>query len=147
MSLWRSLLVLFALLAVPAFANDGIRFQAIPVILESDQPVAAWQFELTESDGRMQVVGVENGDSDAFPDAPYFDRDAIQLGTADRIIVADFSLAETADLPLGDFRLATIHVRLRGDEPGRFELRLVKAVDADGNEVDAEIRMDLSYGS
>lgn len=132
-----------------ASADDAaqVRFAAIDVLLESTEPVAAWQFELRETDGRMVVVGVENGASAVFDRAPYFDREAVRLGTADRIIVADYSLAPSHMLPIGKTRIATIHVRLSGNRPASFDLRLITAANADGINVDAAISIDESTGS
>ncbi len=106
------------------------------------EPVAAWQFEFDEQNGSMAVVGVENGSSNAFSEAPYFDREAVQLGRADRIIVADYSLEPKESLPVGRIRLATIHVRLSGDDSPEFQLSLIAAASADGKPVRASISMD-----
>jgi len=83
-------LVLWAAAWPGWFHAEGkkVRFAALDVHLESTEPVAAWQFELSEAGGRMRVVGVENGDSPAFAKAPYYDRKAVSDGRADRIIVA-----------------------------------------------------------
>ncbi len=120
-----------------------VRFAALDVHLESAQPVAAWQFELTETGGRMRVVGVENGDSPAFPKAPYYDRKAVNDGRADRIIVADFTLRPPAELPAGTVRIATVHVRITGDSEPEYVLRLVTAGNATGKPVPASVHLDI----
>jgi hypothetical protein len=108
---WRSKLLLCLILSVAALAGYGhaeqlkTHFAALDIILESAEPVAAWQFELHEASGRMRVVGVENGDSPAFTRAPYHDRRAVSSGGADRVIVADFSLLPEAELPVGKVRM------------------------------------------
>ncbi len=122
--------------------SGTVRFETIDIYLDSAEPVAAWQFEFDEQNGLMAVVGVENGSSNAFSEAPYFDRDAVQLGRADRIIVADYSLEPKESLPVGRIRLATIHVRLSGDDLPEFQLSLVAAASADGKSVNASISMD-----
>jgi len=119
----------------------GVRFAALDVHLESAEPVAAWQFELSEAAGRMRVVGVENGDSPAFAKAPYYDRKAVSGGRADRIIVADFSLRPVAELPAGKVRIATVHVRLTGGSEPDYVLRLVTAGDAQGKPVPASVHL------
>ncbi len=128
--------------AQQASYSGTVRFETIDIYLDSAEPVAAWQFEFDEQNGLMAVVGVENGSSNAFSEAPYFDREAVQLGRADRIIVADYSLEPKESLPVGRIRLATIHVRLSGDDLPEFQLSLVAAASADGKPVRASISMD-----
>ena len=119
------------------------RFAALDVHLESAQPVAAWQFELSEASGRMRVVGVENGDSPAFAKAPYYDRKAVNDGRADRIIVADFTVRPPVELPAGKVRIATVHVRLTGDSDPEFVLRLVTAGNATGKPIPASVHLNV----
>ena len=137
----KRLAVLIFLLAVGADAAP--RFEALQIWIDAAQPVAAWQFELRDANGRTTIVGVENGDSDAFGDAPYYDRDAVNGGDAERVVVADFSLAE--DLPSGYFRLATVHVMVDGGEPD-FELTLVTATNRDGQRIAATVSLRETNG-
>lgn len=132
----HALLLGLLLLAVPAVAAP--HFTAIDVYLDTDVPFAAWQFELRETSHRMTVVGIENGASDAYPRAPYYDRDAVAQGNANRIVVADFSTMETRTLPSGNVRIATVHIMLETDEP-RFQLSLISAVSSNGEVIDATI--------
>lgn len=115
------------------------RFVPVEVYLESPEPVAAWQFEFADHAGAMQVVGIERGGHDAFPRAPYYDRDALASGTAPRIVVADYSLVSESALPQGRFRLATLHLMLEG-EPD-FALRLVTATTPNGAPINASIAL------
>ncbi|MYE13703.1 MAG: hypothetical protein F4X99_19015 [Gammaproteobacteria bacterium] len=84
-------------------------------------------------------MGIERGGHDAFPRAPYYDRDALADGTAPRIVVADYSLVLESALPRGRFRLATLHLMLEG-EPD-YALRLVTATAPDGAPIDASIAL------
>ena len=122
------------------------RFAVVDVYVDSAVPIAAWQFELRERHGDMQVVGVENGDSAAYTQAPYYDRTAVESGAADRIIVASFSLRPEAELPVGRARVATVHVRLSGASPPDYRLQLVAAGAADGKPIDATISLDTRVG-
>ncbi|NOR35267.1 MAG: hypothetical protein GQ577_00835, partial [Woeseiaceae bacterium] len=93
----RNSIIALVLLSLGTFGysyadEPNIRFTAVDVYLDSAEPVAAWQFELGDRVGVMKVVGVEQGDSPAYAHAPYYDREAVRLGEADRIIVADYSL-------------------------------------------------------
>ena len=136
-------LALAAAFTMAAFADPddtpAPRFVPVEVYLESSERVAAWQFELADRAGAMKVVGIERGGHDAFPRAPYYDRDALADGTAPRIVVADYSLVLESALPRGRFRLATLHLMLEG-EPD-YALRLVTATAPDGAPIDASIAL------
>ena len=125
----------------------NVRFAAIDIFVDSAEPLAAWQFELTDAAGSMTVVGVENGDSEAFADAPYYDLEAVNEDRADRIIVADFSLADPAELPLGRTRIATVHVRLTGSSEPELDLNLIAAGNADGEPITAAANLEYANGS
>jgi hypothetical protein len=117
------------------------RFASLDVVIDAAEPLAAWQFELTDRNGAMLIVGVENGDSDAFSDAPYFDLDAVSRGNAERIIVADFNAAPNVNLPSGAVRIATVHVRYSAQIDPDYQLRLVAAGNAAGEPIEADIRI------
>lgn len=152
MNRWCSTLLLCLILWTAASAGWAhgeeakVRFAALDIHLESAEPVAAWQFELSESSGRMRVVGVENGDSPAFAKAPYYDRKAVSDGRADRVIVADFTLRPAAELLAGRVRIATVHVHLTGDSEPDYVLRLVAAGNARGEPVPASIHLEHQSG-
>ena len=142
----KRLLPVLALTLVALFPGvacaDGAsspRFVPLDIHLDSPAALAAWQFELRDRNGAMTVVGVENGGHPAFPRAPYYDRDAVARGSASRIVVADYSLAEESLLPIGRVRLATLHLMLEG-EPD-FELRLIAATTPAGSAIDASISL------
>ncbi|HEX7081987.1 MAG TPA: hypothetical protein VF329_13315 [Gammaproteobacteria bacterium] len=130
----------------PRGAAFAPRFGVVDVYVESDEPLAAWQFELEERAGRMQVVGIEGGEAAAYEEPPYYDREAVQAGRADRIIVASFSTRPPAALPSGRTRIATVHVRLTGAAPPDYDLNLVAAGAPDGRPIDAEISLETRNG-
>ena len=138
---WLALIAIACGTAALADPNEtpAPRFVPVEVYLESPEPVAAWQFEFADRAGAMRVVGIERGGHDAFPRAPYYDRDALDRGTARRIVVADYSLAIESALPRGRVRLATLHLMLEG-EPD-FALRLVTATTSGGAPIDASIAL------
>ena len=131
-----------ALPVLPQIGGSEFRFTALDIYLEADEPLAAWQFELRESSGRMRVVGVENGDSAAFRDAPYYDLAAVNDGMADHIIVADYSMNPAAELPTGRSRVATVHIQLEGLAEPDYELSLMAAGGADGAPIQASIEFE-----
>ena len=143
----RLIIFLVAVAPSPIALAQDIRFAAVDVYLDSTEPVAAWQFELSERRGMMKVVGVEQGESAAFERVPYYDREAVRQGQADRIIVADYSLADINDLPSGRSRIATIHLMLSGDSDADFNLQLVTATTYDGEVMDARISLAVRTGS
>ena len=132
---WWLLPLVAGLFAVAALGEPKTRFMPVEVFLDSPEPVAAWQFELKDRNASMKVVGVENGGSEVFQRAPYYDREAVTRGDARRIVVADYSLAEESELPSGRVRVATLHLML--DDDPDFELNLVTANTADGLPIDA----------
>lgn len=138
---WLALMAMAFAASVVGDPDDtpAPHFVPVEVYLESPEPVAAWQFEFADRAGAMKVVGIERGGHDAFPRAPYYDRDALANGTASRIVVADYSLVAESALPRGRVRLATLHLMLEG-EPD-FVLRLVTATAPDGAPVAASIAL------
>ena len=140
-------LLSFSISGQPHADEHDIRFAAVDVYLDSAEPVAAWQFELSDRTDGMKIVGVEQGDSPAYGRAPYYDREAVRLGEADRIIVADYSLADVAELPSGRVRVATVHLMLNSDDDADFDLFLVTATTYDGVVTDTRISLDVRTGS
>ena len=128
--------------ALPQSVETDTRFATLDIYIETTEPLAAWQFELREAAGRMRVVGVENGDTDAFGEPPYYDLAAVTEGEADRIIVADYSLRPAGDLPSGRNRLATIHMQVEGTADPVYMLNLMAAGGADGEPIQAFIDFD-----
>ena len=124
---------------VSAEGISSPRFVPLAIHLDSPAAVAAWQFELKDRNSAMKVVGVENGGHPAFPRAPYYDREAVARGGAERIVVADYSLAEEDLLPVGRVQLATLHLMLEG-EPD-YELHLIIATAEEGDAIDASISL------
>ena len=141
-----ALLVISLLYSLPAPGQDeNVRFASVGVYVDSANPVAAWQFEFADRHGLMQVVGVERGDSAAFERVPYYDREAVRRGMADRIVVADYSLAHRVNLPVGRVRIATIHVMLSGGADADFDVRLITANGPAGERIDAAISLEREY--
>jgi hypothetical protein len=148
----RAARVVLGLLAALVFCGLGAQppaagtFAAVDVYIDSAEPLAAWQFELEERRGAMQVVGIEGGGLPGYGAPPHYDRAAVERGAADRIIVADYSLSPAAALPVGRARVATVHVRLANAAPPDYELRLIAAGSADGRPIDANISIETRTG-
>ena len=127
------------------------RFVPVHVYIDSDAPLAAWQFEFSTRDPdtghAMQVVGVENGDGPGHREPPYYDREAVASGTADRLIVAHYSLLDQSQLPVGNTRVATLHVMVDGIGDPEFVANLIVATTPTGANANAVIRVELAAGS
>ena len=132
-------------LMVPVMAqrsehNDGadgpcVRFAPLHIYLDSGaRPLAAFQFELKASTGRIKIVGVEGGQHSAYKKPPYYDPAAL---ANDRIIIAGFNTGN--ELPTGRTRITTLHLQIIGDVEPDYELKLAVAADADGKEIPTEI--------
>ncbi len=146
--LWWAMpaLLLTALLASAAFAqrDDGapaaVRFEYIDVYIASGTaPLAAYQFELTDSAGSIKIVGIEGGEHEAFATPPYYDPKALKNN---RVIIAAFSTAGA--LPTGKTRVATIHVQVEVDVILEIAINLETVGDVQGNEIDAEVSFAYS---
>jgi hypothetical protein len=135
-----SLAVLVAVVSLSAQPEAG-RFTTVDLVLVSDTPVAAWQVELTERRGAMQIVGIERGDDATFRDPPFYDR-VVERGVTDRVVLASFSVSDAAQLPRGRVRVARVHVRTSGAVEPDYEARLVAAGAADGRPIDAQLSLE-----
>ena len=118
-----------------SFIRPKVRFAPLHIYLDSGSwPLAAYQFELKATAGKIKIVGVESGQHKAFKEAPYYDPAAL---ANDRIIIAAFNTGR--ELPKGRTRIATIHLQITGDIEPEYELNLTVAADADGKEIPAHI--------
>lgn len=120
-------------------AQPGVRFAPLHIYIDSGKSnLAAYQFELKAAAGQIKIVGVEGGRHEAFKEAPYYDKAALQ--NKDRIIIAAFNTG--SNLPKGRTRIATIHLQIIGEIEPEYELELDVAGDADGKEIPAEITFE-----
>ena len=138
-----TLAVLFAAAALTLAAQPGAGvFTTVDLYVVSDTPVAAWQVELTERRGVMQIVGIERGDDATFRDPPFYDRVALERDATDRLVLASFSLSDTQQLARGRVRIARVHVRATGAAVPDFSARLVAAGTADGQPIAAQVSLE-----
>lgn len=119
-------------------AQPRVRFAPLHIFLDSgNQGLAAFQFELKAVAGQIKIVGVEGGEHPVFKKPPYYDPAAL---ANDRIIIAAFSTSH--DLPTGLSRIATIHLQIIGDTQPEYELDLIVAANADGENIPAELTFE-----
>jgi len=142
-------------------AEGRVRFVPVHVYLDAgEKSLAAYQFELVGSvparassggeenalrrhyERQIKIVGVEGGAHPAFQEAPYYDPAALMN---DRIIIAAFNTGR--DLPRGRTRIATIHLQILGDAEPHYELKLVTAADAEGQNLTARLTLETGEQS
>lgn len=113
----------------------SVRFATVDIYVDSgDQPLAAYQCELTAEQNGVKIVGIEGGEHAAFRDPPYYDPAALMNR---RVILAAFNTG--ADLPKGKSRVARVHVRIAGDAEPQYELTLIAAGAPDGRRIDVKL--------
>jgi len=118
-------------------------FQTLDIYLDPQgTPLGAYQFELTEADGRMTVVGLENGEHPAFAQPPFYDESAVAAGRADRVIAAAYSLRPPERLPTSRTRVCTVHMQLTGSAAPSYQLTLIAAGNAEGRPIPATIEFE-----
>lgn len=117
---------------------EGVRFEAVDVFIDTgDRPLAAYQFRLSATGGDAKIVGIEGGGSKAFREPPYYDLAALQN---DRVIIADFNLG--GDVPSGRVRVATVHMRVTGEQKPSYEVDLQVAATRGGDRIPASITLE-----
>jgi len=127
----------------PAREAGASTFQTLDIYLDPQgTPLGAYQFELTEADGRMTVVGLENGEHPAFAQPPFYDESAVSAGRADRVIAAAYSLRPPERLPTSRTRVCSVHVQIAGEGEPEFVLNLVAAGNAAGRPIPATIEFE-----
>ena len=141
------IIITCACLIVPVLARQSQRYEtAQPVtkfakldiyIDSGSASLAAYQFELKATAGKIKIVGVEGGRHPAFKNPPYYDTAAL---AKDQIIIAAFSTDK--DLPSGRTRIATIHLQIIGDTQPQYQLELKVSADTAGEEIPAKITFD-----
>ena len=140
-----TLITMFAIFFGPApaqkpQANDvnieeSVKFMPLDIFIDSgNNELAAYQFELKTVAGKVKIVGVEGGDSDAFKEPGYYDPAAL---ANNRIIIAAFNTGD--DLPSSKTRVARIHLQVIGETEPAFEISLAVAADKNENQIQAEI--------
>jgi len=119
------------------------RFEAIDIYIDSGAAaLAAVQVEVAAERGRIRIVGVEDGEVAALAgDHFYFDREVIDAGRSDRIILAAFSTAGRDELPTGRRRLATLHVYVEGGEVD-YIARITAAANHEGEKITPKVTVE-----
>lgn len=127
-------------LEAPANANNGIRFEAIDVFIDSaDRSLAAWQLELQSTQNAIEIVGIEGGQHAAFSEPAFYDPQAMN---GNRVVLAAFSTAK--ELPTGKTRVARIHIQCQGRNVTEYKTSLIVTADADGKAIPGKLSIALA---
>lgn len=119
-------------------AEAGTAFGTVAIYLDSgDEPLAAYQIELSAKGGGATIVGIEGGEG-VFTQPPYYDPEAIQN---DRAILAAFSTADDGELPRGRVRVATVHVMTTAGRPV-WDTEVTAAAGPGGAAVETELTLE-----
>ena len=120
----------------PQARETAVRFETVDVFVDTtDKPLAAYQLEFYAAAGNSKIVGIEGSPHRAFASPPFYDPKAMQ---EDRVILAAFTTDDSAVLPVGRTRVATIHLQTTGTDTPDFQIRLQAAADAAGRTIAAE---------
>lgn len=130
----------------PASADST--FVSVEITLDPEgQPLAAYQVELETSGVDFKVVGIVPSAVAAFPREPYYDLNASTRQT-DRLILANYSVADADTLPTAPLRVATVNLALVGSYPADdlppINLKLTACYGPDGKKIPAEASYKMS---
>ena len=110
-------------------------FRAFDLFVDAgSKRLAAYQLEFKSSNGSIQIVGVEGGESPAFAAAPFYDPAAMQ---GDRVVIGAFATQPT--LPTGKTRVARVHVMIPAGAAPILRAELQTAGTPDGSKIDATV--------
>jgi hypothetical protein len=147
---WRfsrlSLMIVLLSGSLSAFAQatnapaPPVRFQAVDVFVDGkDQPLAAYQVEISAPAGAVKIAGIEGGEHPAFQEPPFYDLRALQH---ERVIIAAFNTRTADKLPKGRTRVATLHVQVSGEASPAYEVKLQTAATLDGRKIEATAKVE-----
>ena len=115
-----------------ARADAPVRFEAVDIWIDAgSDPLTAWQVAVRYDATRVQVIGVEGGEPQAFRAAPFYDPAGMEQG---RIILAAFT-ADHAAAPAGLVRVGRLHLRVQGRPPHGCKSELVTAGTVRGQRI------------
>ncbi len=124
--------------------NNSIRFEAIDVFVDSgNQPLAAWQLELSCHTKDVEIVGIEGGEHPAFKEPPYYDPRAMNNN---RVILGAFSMNSDEQLPTGRSRVARVHLQVTGPGERLWHTELTTAASSDGRKIQGELSIAKAQG-
>ena len=129
----------------PATANAGAsRFTVVDVMVDSGaESLAAYQVELSATNGAVKIVGIEGGEHTAFIKPPYYDPTAMQQ---ERVVLGTFSTVTADQLPRGVVRVASVHCMVAGDAKPTFTAKVAAAATSGGRSISVQINVKERNG-
>ena len=128
-----------------AAANAGAsRFTVVDVMVDSGtERLAAYQVELSATNGAVKIVGIEGGEHSTFTKPPYYDPAAMQQ---ERVVLGAFSTAMAEQLPRGIVRVASVHCMVAGDAKPTFTTRVAATATSGGRPISVQINVKERNG-
>jgi len=128
------IVVLFAGPTAMGTTGADVRFQTAEVFLDSGaEALAAYQVEIKYQNRKIEIVGLEGGEAQAFREPPYYDPTGLKSG---RIIIAAFN-SNDGKSPKGQIRVARLHLQITGVETPVLEIKLITAAKPGGARIEA----------
>lgn len=134
----RATVVLLAMATTIVLCQEGrvIRFAAYDIVINSKgKELAAYQVEVSYDPKVVAVTGVEGGEKAPFSpgEAPYYDPKGLTQG---KIVVAAFTTSR-GQLPTTTFRVARLHLQVKGKAQPDLKIRLIVAGTRGAKRIDA----------
>ena len=119
--------------------EPAARFFMVDVFVDSGTaPLAAYQADISATNGAVKIVGIEGGEPLAFRNAPYYDPAAMQ---GERVVLGAFTTNATAQLPLGSTRVASVHCLVSGGAKPVFNAKVTAAATVGGQPISVQINV------
>lgn len=116
-----------------ASSKPSVTFRMVDIFADPQgSPLAAYQVDFSITGGSAKIAGIEGGAHPAFSIPPFYDPQALQ---SNRIVLAAFNTASSDKLPAAKTRVATLHLRVVGDEALHFSIKAVTAGTVDGRKM------------
>ncbi|MEM8714130.1 MAG: hypothetical protein AAGG01_24570 [Planctomycetota bacterium] len=121
---------------VPAAGADSWRFASVDVYVDpAGETLVAWQARISDSSGRIKVVGIEGGEDPSFSSTPTYDPAVLALstlGTSPHDVLRLAAIDVSGAGPSSKTRVARVHVAVLGDAPLSLALDLETAASSGG---------------
>ena len=119
--------------------DEAVRFQAVDLFVDSgSNQLVAYQVEMWFDKSRVEVVGVEGGETGVFEHAPFYDPRGLAGG---RLILAAYT-TDHENAPRGRTRVARNHLRIEGNGEPELDVTLITAAKPGGERIKATVELE-----
>jgi hypothetical protein len=137
-----SLFLLIAFITIQGLAeNTKSSFSQYDIYIDSGKSkLAAWEMEIYYDPKECSIVGIEGGNTKAFPAnrPPFYDPKGMKTG---KIIIANFC-ADKKLLKSGNILAATLHLHIKGEKAPELIGKLIAACDENGKKINVKIKIE-----